>query len=235
MPAKPSFRLSPEVLIFPLLFGLLIWGVYWFELRFDFNFNKYGIYPRTFKGLTGVLCSPFIHGSLKHLYNNTFPLLILSTALFYFYNKVSWKVLLYGTLLSGLLTWVFARNAYHIGASGIIYMLSSFIFFRGIFAKYYRLVAVSLMVVFLYGSLIWYIFPIEKGISWEGHLSGFLTGFLFSFFFKEQANEPTRFEWEQKDYKEDDDLFLKHFDEQGNFVPSSEMEKRQDDKHETSN
>lgn len=221
---KESFTFRLEVVLFPLLFGLAIWTVYWFELRFGFDFSRYGIYPRTVQGLKGIIFSPFVHGSLSHLYNNTIPLLILSAALFYFYSHVSWKVLLYGILISGLLTWVFAREAFHIGASGVIYLLSSFIFFRGIRARYYRLVAVSLIVVFLYGSLVWYLFPIDNKISWEGHLSGFITGFIFSFVFRERLPEKRMFNWEKEDFDEETDPFLKHFDQDGNFIPSSELD-----------
>ena len=229
MSRKPSFVLSPEVLIYPMLFGLLIWVVYWVEIEYGYDFSDFGVYPRTLKGLRGVLLSPFIHSTLKHLYNNTIPLMLLTAALFYFYAEVKWKVLIYGMLISGVITWLFARSAYHIGASGIIYMLSSFIFFRGIFTRYFRLIAVSMIIVFLYGSLVWYLFPIDKSISWEGHLSGFVVGLVFAFFFKEKRNRKEFYPWEKEDYNEEDDPFLKHFDENGNFIPSSELYKEEED------
>ena len=222
MSKQEIFKFRPGVILYPFLFVFAIWIVYWFEIRFGFDFTKHGILPRDIKGLQGVFFSPFIHSGIKHLYNNTFPLLVLSMALFYFYNSVSWKVLSYGIIISGVLTWIFARNAYHIGASGVIYLLSSFIFFRGIFAKHYRLIAVSLTVVFLYGSLIWYVFPVNEEISWEGHLSGFIAGLLLALFFKEDILPKKVYKWE---HSEEDDPFLKHFDENGNFVPTSELEK----------
>ena len=91
--------------------------------------------------------------------------------------------------MSGFLTWSIGRPAYHIGASGLIYVLVSFLFFKGVFAKHYRLIALSLLVVFLYGSMIWYALPIEKGISWEGHLSGLITGILFAFIFRKKNSK----------------------------------------------
>ncbi|GAA4293430.1 rhomboid family intramembrane serine protease [Aestuariibaculum suncheonense] len=198
--------------------------VFWADVRFGLRLSKFGIYPQTLKGLRGIVLSPFIHASLKHLASNSVPLLVLSTALFYFYRPIAWKVLGYGILLSGLLTWCIGRPSYHIGASGLIYVLVSFIFFKGVFAKHYRLIALSLLVVFLYGSMIWYTMPIEKGISWEGHLSGLITGLLFAFIFKKSIAKPKKYVWEQPDYNEDDDPFLKHFDENGNFIEHLEPE-----------
>ncbi len=184
------------------------------------------MYPRTLSGLKGILFSPFIHGSLKHLYSNTLPLVVLSAALVYFYKPVAFKVLFYGTLLSGLITWLIGRPSYHIGASGVIYLLASFIFFKGVFAKHYRLVALSLLVVFLYGSMIWYVFPIKNGMSWQGHLGGLITGLLFALFFRRQIAKPERYQWEAPDYNEEDDPFMKHFDENGNFreLPKDDAE-----------
>ena len=130
-----------------------------------------------FSGLQGVLFSPFIHADIQHVYNNSVPLLILVAALRFFYSKQSLAVMGFGILFSGFITWLIGRPSYHIGASGFIYVLVSFIFFKGIQTQYYRLVALSLAVVVVYGGLVWYIFPnIEEGISWEGHLGGLVTG-----------------------------------------------------------
>ncbi|MFN3640879.1 MAG: rhomboid family intramembrane serine protease, partial [Flavobacterium sp.] len=171
MKETTHFRFTPSVIALPLFFVLVLWLVFWVEVRFAYNFNQYGIYPKTFSGLRGVFLSPFLHGSLQHLYNNSLPLLVLLTAMRYFYRDVSYKVVFFGILLSGLFTWFIGRESYHIGASGLVYVLVSFIFFKGIQTKYYRLVALSLGVVMIYGGMIWYMFPdIEKGISWEGHL-----------------------------------------------------------------
>jgi len=218
MSDQSEFRFSNSVLVAPLLAVLLIWFVFWMELSFQTNLNDFGLYPRRFSGLRGILFSPFIHGSLEHLYNNTIPLALLLASLFYFYREVALKVLLIGVLFSGLITWGIGRPSYHIGASGIIYLLASFIFFKGIFAKHYRLVALSLVVVFIYGSLLWYIFPMKDGISWEGHLGGFLTGLALAFFVKASIPSPKKFAWEHENYNEEEDEFLKHFDENGNFI-----------------
>lgn len=218
------FKFTNAVVIAPLVAVIAIWTVFWLELRFQVNLNEYGIYPQKLSGLKGIIFSPFIHGSLEHLYNNTIPLAVLTAALFYFYRNIALQVLLIGILISGFFTWGVGRPSYHIGASGVIYLLASFIFFKGIFTKHYRLVALSLIVVFIYGSMLWYIFPVEDGTSWEGHLGGFLTGLALAFFMKSDLPSPKKFDWEHDDYDEQADEFLKQFDEDGNFVGTKQEE-----------
>lgn len=214
------FKFSLSVFALPLLFVLLLWLVFWFEITYRINLTEYGIHPRTFTGLRGIVFSPFLHGSMEHLYNNSIPLFMLVAALRYFYREHFFKIIGFGILLSGFLTWVIARDSYHIGASGLIYVLVSFMFFKGIMTKYYRLVALSLLIVTLYGSLVWYIFPgVEEGISWEGHLAGLITGFVFAGIFKTpEYQKMIRYEWEKPDFDPTGDKFLERFDENGNFV-----------------
>ena len=211
-----AFKFSKKVLLIPVMAVVVIWFVYYLEIKFGFNLNKYGIYPKTLKGLRGVLFSPFIHSDTKHLFNNSIPLVVLLSGLFYFYQKIAVKVLFFGLLLTGIFTWLIGRSSYHIGASGIIYLLVSFIFFSGVFRKYFRLIALSLIVVFLYGSMIWYIFPMGGKISWEGHLSGFIVGFVFAFLFRKKGPQPENFIFSKNDE------FEKLFDENGDFNPPSE-------------
>lgn len=218
MSENNHFKFSNWILLGPLLAVLSIWTVFWVEVKFGVNFNEYGIYPRRFSGLKGVLFSPFIHGSVEHLYNNTIPLAVLTAFLIYFYRRAALRTLLLGIFVSGFLTWLIGRPSYHIGASGLIYVLASFIFFKGVFTKHFRLVALSLIVVFIYGSMLWYIFPVKDTISWEGHLSGFITGFLLAFMTKIKVPVEKKYEWEREGYNEEEDPFLKHFDENGNFI-----------------
>ena len=218
---------SSEVIIIPLLILLVMVIVFWMESQFHLNFNYLGIYPRNFVGLRGILFSPFIHGDIKHLLNNSVPFLVLTSALFYFYRNIRWKVLIYGALFTGILTWVIGRTSLHIGASGVIYMLTSFLLFRGIFSKQYQLTALSFIVIFLYGGFIWYVFPVDEKISWEGHLSGFIVGFLFSMFFNKETLKNKKYVWEKENYKPEEDPFMNHFDDDGNFIeqlPSIEEE-----------
>lgn len=230
MSKQEQFKYSTAVIAYPIAFVMTIWIVFWMQVRFFPSIKRMGIYPLELEGLRGIFLSPFIHSNVQHLYNNTIPLFVLSVALFYFYRKISWKVIIYGILLSGLITWIIGRPANHIGASGLIYVLVSFIFFKGVLAKHYRLIALSLLIIFLYGSMIWYVFPVKAGISWEGHLGGLISGLLFAFIFRKSVAKPERYAWQEPDYNEEDDPFLKHFDEHGNFIENPEPESEIDDK-----
>ena len=219
--SKEHFKYSNSILVYPLLLVFTIWLVFWYQTNIDYSIKSFGIRPQHIDGLLGIFTSSFLHSNIDHLYNNSIPLFVLSLALFYFYNKLAWKVILFGILLSGLLTWLIGRTGNHIGASGLIYVLFSFIFFKGVFTRHYRLIALSLMVIFLYGSMIWYVFPIKNGISWEGHLGGLITGFIFALIFKKQVSKLEQFIWQEPDYNEDNDPFMRHFDDEGNFIELS--------------
>ena len=224
------FKFSPSTWIIPTFMLLSIWFVFYIDHSFHLHLNEHGILPRTFSGLQGVVFSPFLHGDLNHIASNSLPLFILSTALIYFYREVSLKVLAYGILLSGFLTWVIGRDSYHIGASSLIYVLVSFIFFKGLRTQYYRLMALSFAVVLLYGGMIWYVFPQpeivgESSISWEGHLAGLLTGFVFAIRFKTPDYiKDIQYDWEKPDFNPQEDVFMKRFDENGNFVNPPKLE-----------
>lgn len=219
------FKFYNGVIIYPLLFVLFIWSVFLVEIKFGLDFTQWDIRPRTIKGLRGILGSPFIHSGMTHLWHNTTPLLVLCAALFYFYRQISWKVLMWIVFLSGFGTWLIGRPSYHIGMSGVIYALVSFLFFKGIIVKHYRLTALSLLVVFLYGSLIWGTLPTREGISWEGHLSGFIAGGLLALRFRESAPKPINYIWEEPTFDETEDPFMRQFDENGNFfeLPPEEL------------
>lgn len=212
MQQQDEFKFKNDVFTVPILYLFIIWFVYFIEIKFGFNFNKFGVYPRTVSGLKGVFLMHFLHSDTSHLFSNSVPLFVLSTSLFYFYRNVAFKVLLLGGILTGFFTWLIARDAFHIGASGIVYLLFSFIFFSGIFKKYYRLVSLSLVVIFLYGSMIWYVLPIKDGMSWEGHLSGFLVGLGFALLYKNKGIQKSEIKFEETEF----DLL---FDEHGNFNP----------------
>jgi len=206
--------------VIPLYSVLFLWIVMWLNLRFNLNLVRFGIYPRTITGLLGVLFSPFIHKDFNHLINNSFAIFILLVTLLFFYRKIALKIVLIGIISSGLITWIIAREAYHIGVSGLIYLLISFIFFSGILSKNRQLTAISFIVVFLYGSLLWYMLPIRLDLSWEGHLAGFIVGIVLAFNYRKTLPEPDKFEWEKDTYEEDD--FDRLFDENGNFTKKND-------------
>ncbi|MCK5781878.1 MAG: rhomboid family intramembrane serine protease [Flavobacteriales bacterium] len=193
----------------PLYFVLLLWIIKWAEYKFGFDLGFLGVKPHDIYGLKGILFSPLIHGDTGHLFNNSIPLFVLSMALFYFYKPIAWRVLLLSWLFSGLATWLIGReNTYHIGASGIIYAMASFLFFSGVIRKHPKLMAISLIVTFLYGSMVWGIFPNEVRISWEGHLSGALVGLLLAVIFRKIGPRKKIYHWEEEKELSEDEKYL---------------------------
>jgi membrane associated rhomboid family serine protease len=190
--------LIPGVIVF------LMWLVKIIEVLFDLDFSRFGIYPLSLEGLPGIIFSPFIHADFGHLFNNSLPLFFLGTALFYFYSEIAVKISLWTYFLTGLLVWLAGRSAWHIGASGLIYGLASFLFFSGIIRRYFRLVALSLLIVFLYGSMVWGIFPnIYKDVSWESHMLGFISGILLAVVYRNEGPRQPVIEWPEEDEETD--------------------------------
>ena len=212
MKDESQLKISKSIFFIPILYVFSIWFIYWIEIYFSFNFNKYGVLPRDIVGLRGVFFTHFIHSDANHLFNNSVPLFVLLLSLFYFYRDIAYKVIIFGGMLSGFLTWSIARESYHIGASGVVYLLFSFVFFSGIIRKHYRLVALSLIIIFLYGSMIWYVLPIKDGMSWEGHLSGFSVGLIFAVFYRNKGIIKEEHQFTETPF----DLL---FDENGTYTP----------------
>ena len=191
-------------MIIPGIFIALMWLVKITELLLETDLSGYGIYPLTVKGLAGIIFSPLIHSDFNHLFNNSLPLFFLATALFYFYSEVAVKVLLWTWFLTGLLVWLAGREAWHIGASGLVYGLASFLFFSGILRRHFRLIALSLLIVFLYGSMVWGLFPgVYKNVSWESHMLGFFSGVVLALWFRNEGPQQPVYEWLEEDEIED--------------------------------
>ncbi|MBS9768017.1 MAG: rhomboid family intramembrane serine protease [Flavobacteriaceae bacterium] len=183
----PKTHLS---LFIPILLTFIIWLLKTCEWLFDISLSFLGIFPRSIEHLHGILLSPFLHSDWEHLWTNTIPFFVLSWALFFFYRTIATKTILLIYLLSGIFLWIFGRSSYHIGMSGIIYGLAFFLITSGLIKKHYRLTALALTVVFLYGSLFWGLFPIEKHISWEGHICGACSGLFLAIIFRNQGPQP---------------------------------------------
>ena len=190
-------------IIIPGIFVFLMWFVKIVEVLFNADFSFLGIYPMEAKGLPGILLSPLIHENFKHLFDNSIPLFFLATAVFYFYSEVALKLSFWTYLLTGLFVWFAGREAWHIGASGLVYGLASFLFFSGIIRRYFRLTALSLLIVFLYGSMVWGMLPdFYKNVSWESHMLGFISGIILAVWFRNEGPQRPVYEWMDEDDEE---------------------------------
>jgi membrane associated rhomboid family serine protease len=189
-----------EALIYPFLLLIAMWLFYWAEHLFLFPFRELGVLPRTVTGLKGIIFMPLIHSptEIQHIINNSIPTFVLLATLIHFYKPIALRVFTLLWLMTGSFLWIYAENtgSYHIGMSGVIYGLASFLFTSGVIRKYLPLQAISLFVVFVYGSMVWGLFPMEQRVSWEGHLMGFLSGIFLAFLFKRQGTQRPKFQYE---------------------------------------
>jgi membrane associated rhomboid family serine protease len=190
-------------MVIPGIFIFAMWTVKIVEVLFNLDLSRFGILPLTVSGLPGIVFSPFIHSGFGHLFNNSLPLFFLGTALFYFYSEIAVRVALWTYFLTGLFVWIAGREAWHIGASGLVYGLASFLFFSGIIRKYFRLVALSLLIVFLYGSMVWGLFPgVYINVSWESHMLGFISGIILAVWYRNEGPQEPVYEWMDEEEEE---------------------------------
>ena len=193
------FGSAAESIIYPILLELLLLIVWWAEHIFAGHLLQYGLKPQQWSHWYGVLTMPLLHDpkDWAHILNNSIPLLFLTAALFYYYRQIAWKVLAVSWIGTGLLTLIFANpGSTHIGISGVLYALFGFLFVSGFFKNFRPLQVLSLMVGFIYGSMIWGIFPHEEGISWEGHLSGLLIGVTLAVVYRKHGPAPVKYQYE---------------------------------------
>jgi len=200
---KRIFRVS---LLIPLVFVVFFWLVKIVESVLALRFYVHGVYPRSEQGLMGIVFSPFIHGDFSHLANNSATFLVLGTALFFFYRKHSLIIFFLNYFLSGAILWLIGRESWHIGASGVIYGMAAFLFLSGLFRRDMRLLTISLIITFLYGSLFWGLLPIDPHISWDGHLAGACSGTLLALWFRNQGPPRKKFDWEEMPDEELSDI-----------------------------
>lgn len=199
-------------------FTALLWLIKIAELSYGGDLVEYGVYPGKLSGLTGIVLAPLIHSSFSHLFANTAPLLILGTALIYGYPKSAKIVIPAVYIGTGLGVWLFARHAFHVGASGLTFGFMFFVFTVGVLRWDRRAIALSLVVFFLYGGMIWGIFPNKPDISFESHFFGAMIGIAMAVLLRNHDPYPPRkkYSWEEdedieleSDEKPPDDAVLK--------------------------
>ncbi len=198
-------------LILPGIFVTVLWLVKIFELTAHTDLSIYGLYPLKLKGLPGVLTCPFLHADFSHLSANSIPLFFLGGMLFYFYREIAFKVFFLTWILTGFWVWCFARGeGIHIGASGIVYGLASFLFFSGIIRRETKLMALTLLIAFLYGGLVWGVFPQffpQQRISWESHLMGLLAGLILAIYYRKIGTQRKIYDWGTEDDEDESEIY----------------------------
>lgn len=195
-------------MVFPGLFLLLLWLIKTIEITMDIDFSSLGIYPLRISSLIGIVASPLLHGDLEHLIANSATLFILFTGLFYFYPPVAWRVFLFVYLATGLWVWFGGRAGYHIGASGIIYGLAAFLTISGMIRNHIRYMALSLIIIFFYGGMLWGLLPGQPNISWESHLLGGVAGVVMAVYFRKVKIGPDAPLFPDYSQMDDDDAGL---------------------------
>ncbi len=184
-----------------LAFVAVLWLIKLVELGLHLHLARYGVYPGTLRGLGGVFVAPLIHGSLAHLFSNTLPVIILGTTLLYGYPRSARLVIPVLYFGSGFGVWLFARSAWHIGASGMTVGAMFFIFTIGVLRWDTRSIALALVVFLLYGGMIWGVFPGDPSVSFESHLAGALLGVALAAFLRNRdpGPPPRRYSWEEEE------------------------------------
>lgn len=196
-------------LIFPGLLVVVLWIIKLIEVGFQVSFAEFGLLPQTLIGLRGIFFSPLLHADWAHLSSNSVPMFLLSAGLFYYYGKKAIIIFILCWIVTGLWVWIFAVDTgTHIGASGVVYALATFHFTGGILRGEPRMMAFALLVVFLYGSLIWGISPDffpGKNISWESHLLGGLAGIVLAFAYRSEGPQQKKYQWDDDDDSDEDE------------------------------
>lgn len=185
-----------------LMFLAIIWTVHMIQWVLNISFYQIGgVYPRTISGMPGILLSPFLHGSFMHLINNSAPLLVLTVIIIYFFKDVATESLLLIYVLTGVMVWLFARPVYHIGASGVVYGMVSFVFWCGIFVRNIKTIILALIVAILYSGMFLGVLPNQEGISWESHLMGGVIGIFVAYIMRDKIKNldpPEQPKWEDE-------------------------------------
>ncbi len=195
-----SFGSYLEAFVYPLLLLSAMWIMFWAEQVSGFDLVRLGVRPQQLDSWPGIFLMPLIHSpnDIAHIVNNSLPTFVLLAALIFYYRSIAWKVFLISWFGTGIGVWLFAADnyAWHIGMSGVDYALFGFIFLSGFFRKYKPLQAISLFVVFVYGSMFWGIFPQKENVSWEGHFSGMFIGMTLAILYRKQGPQSPKYQYE---------------------------------------
>lgn len=184
----------------PIVFILLMWSVFLIQIFTGIDLSFLGIHPKDKNTLLGILTAPLVHGNWEHLLSNTIPVFIFGILLFVSYPTIALRVWLLNYIITDSLVWLLARSgSYHIGASGIIYGLASFLLFSGFFRMDIRSIAISSGVAIFYGGMIWGIVPWQPNISWESHLFGGITGIVLAFLYRHNLETPANTSFSQQE------------------------------------
>ncbi len=213
-----------DAILFSLLLLVIGWSVFILDEYMGFHLKSWGLRPRTWEGLRGIITIHFLHGDLEHIAQNSLALFVLNSFLFYFYRSIALPVFITLFFFSPLLLWFSGREGNHIGASVLIYAEFAFLMVSGIIRRNPLLMRVALVVVLYYGSLVWYVFPVDKKVSWEGHACGFFMGFLAAFMWRMQGPKRKVYQFElEPELPDDENAYWK--------IPSQEHKSHQHPLH----
>ncbi|MDP5075643.1 MAG: rhomboid family intramembrane serine protease [Flavobacteriales bacterium] len=189
--------------IFILLFIISFYGSRYLNV----SLSNLGVEPRTWKGILNMPTMLFVHASTEHLWNNTLAFFILTTTIFFFYYDIAIPTFLIMWVFSPIILLVIGRDNVHVGASVLIYAEFAFLFFSGIFRRNLNTKRISMAIGFVYGYTVWYMFPIEQQVSWEGHISGFICGIMLAWYFRKQGPPEPVYRHEVEPELSDEDPF----------------------------
>ena len=209
MSAKSSKVFFRE--LFPFTFVVLIWVVHILQGFFVHGLRDLALLPRHIEGLYGIVFHPLLHADFGHLFNNSIPLLVLGFLLYNAYKGIAGRIFFIIYFLTGILMWFFARPSWHLGASGVVYGLAAFLFFSGIFRRHTKLMVISMLVVFLYGSMVWGVLPLDPTVSWEGHLFGALTGIMLAWVYRREGPQRPVY-WKDEEDTDEEPAFAGDLD-----------------------
>ena len=209
-----------ESLKMPVAFLIAIWFIHMFQFIFNLNFGYLGVFPREWFGLKGILTAPLIHGDFSHLTNNSIPFFVLSTMMIFFYRKVALQSFFMIYFITGIAVWLLARERFHIGLSGVVFGMVTFVMSNGFFRRNVKSIVLALIVFLLYSGMLAGVFPMKEGISWESHLFGALAGIFTAYYFKREIEAD-----EEDPFEEETDLNSESY-----FLPRDIFEKTKEER-----